>query len=85
MASSLFSFTFRTTPDYISDSLRLSNRLETRRCMQPEQFEKVMALREHTHNLRDYAPVSDVEDLFPGTYYLEKVDDKFRRSYARRV
>lgn len=35
----------------------------------------------HTAN---YVPQGSVEDLFPGTWYLTRVDDKHRREYARR-
>jgi hypothetical protein len=28
-------------------------------------------------------PTDPVEDLFPGTFYLDKVDEKFRRTYSR--
>ena len=31
-----------------------------------------------------YVPRGSVEDLFPGTWYLTRVDDKHRREYARR-
>lgn len=32
----------------------------------------------------NYIPRGVVEDLFPGTWYLIRVDDKHRREYARR-
>lgn len=32
----------------------------------------------------NYIPRGIVEDLFPGTWYLIRVDDKHRREYARR-
>lgn len=32
----------------------------------------------------NYVPRGSAEDLFPGTWYLTRVDDKFRREYARR-
>ena len=30
-----------------------------------------------------YTPHGSVEELFPGTWYLTRVDDKHRREYAR--
>jgi hydroxymethylglutaryl-CoA synthase len=44
-----------------------------------------MQLREKTHNMKSYTPTGSLEldNMFPGTYYLVEVDDKFRRSYAR--
>lgn len=32
----------------------------------------------------NYVPRGSVDDLFPGTWYLIRVDDKHRREYARR-
>lgn len=43
-----------------------------------------MSLRESTHNSKAYKPQSDVGALLPGTYYLVEVDDKYRRTYARK-
>jgi hydroxymethylglutaryl-CoA synthase len=39
-------------------------------------------LREHAHLQKNFKPVGDVATIAPGTYYLEEVDDKFRRKYA---
>jgi len=33
---------------------------------------------------KPFGPSDSVEDLFPGTFYLDKIDEKFRRTYARR-
>ncbi|GFR11548.1 hydroxymethylglutaryl-CoA synthase 1, partial [Trichonephila clavata] len=30
-----------------------------------------------------YTPIGSLEDLFPGTWYLEHVDDKHRRTYQQ--
>lgn len=32
----------------------------------------------------NYRPRGSVDDLFPGTWYLIRVDEKHRREYARR-
>jgi hydroxymethylglutaryl-CoA synthase len=58
-------------------------RLRERTTVPPVDFEKTMKLREETHHLAPYTPVGDVENLWPGTYYLATVDDKHRRTYAR--
>ena len=42
-----------------------------------------MELRETNHHKAPYTPVSSTDDLFPGTYYLTMVDDKYRRTYGR--
>ncbi len=67
------------------DTLQVSPRLEARTKIEPAVFDGIMALREGTHNARDYNPIGKVEsdNLFPGTYYLKKVDARFRREYGR--
>ena len=42
-------------------------------------------MREKHHNAKSYVPVSLVDNLFPKTYYLDRVDEKYRRFYKRKV
>jgi len=30
---------------------------------------------------KDYKPVGEVASLLPGTYYLESIDEEYRRTY----
>lgn len=84
-AASMFSITVDGSTSSIRDKLCLIERLKSRTQVEPAVFDDVMKLREDTHNQRNYCPVSSVCDstVFPGTYVLSKVDDKFRRSYKR--
>ncbi|KAJ1548863.1 hypothetical protein HK405_013729 [Cladochytrium tenue] len=88
LASSMFSFTVRGSTSEIAAALRVSSRLAARSRIPASTYDGIMALREGTHNARSYQPVSDVaapDAMFPGTYYLEAIDDKFRRTYSRWV
>jgi hydroxymethylglutaryl-CoA synthase len=40
-------------------------------------------LREAKHNAVDYTPSGPLENIWPGAYYLERVDSKYRRTYKR--
>lgn len=60
---------------------RLASRLE----VEPEEFVKTLTAREITHNKNNYSPSCSENELFPGTYYLTNVDEKFRRTYQRTV
>ena len=60
---------------------RLASRLQ----VEPEEFLKTLATRENTHNKNAYSPTCSEKELFPGTYYLTNVDDKFRRTYQRKA
>lgn len=42
---------------------------------------KMCELRHKTHLSKDFTPEGEVSTIAPGTYYLEKVDDMFRRQY----
>ncbi|XP_029474691.1 hydroxymethylglutaryl-CoA synthase, mitochondrial [Rhinatrema bivittatum] len=67
----------------VSSLSDLPARLASRKRVQPKEFEEIMKLREETHHLMNYVPQGSVTDLFPGTWYLDKIDDKYRRVYSR--
>lgn len=62
----------------------MRQRLDSRRKVSPAVFSENMKLREETHHLANYRPRGSADDLFPGTWYLTRVDEKHRREYARR-
>ncbi|XP_011172305.1 hydroxymethylglutaryl-CoA synthase 1 [Solenopsis invicta] len=59
------------------------SQLEGRHCVSPEEYTKVLALREKYWNVVPFTPQSSIDDMFPGTYYLTQVDEKYRRTYKR--
>ncbi|NWX99139.1 HMCS2 protein, partial [Nothoprocta ornata] len=75
LAASMFSF--RVLAD-------LPARLDARKRVAPQDFADIMKRREETHHLANHTPHGSAEDLFPGTWYLTRVDDKYRRLYARK-
>nr|CAG8566236.1 2878_t:CDS:2 [Entrophospora candida] len=88
LSSSFFSFQIKKSVKDISEKLNIKNRLDSRLIVQPEKFAKVMNSREETHGKKDFEPNGDNssidETMFEGTYYLEKIDSKWRRFYKRR-
>ncbi|CAG8662464.1 24875_t:CDS:10, partial [Racocetra persica] len=82
LASSFFSFQIVKSVDQIHKVLDIKNRLDSRVKSSPEEFNEVMRLREETHNKNDFDVVGDgssvEEAFFEGTYYLEKIDAKWR-------
>ncbi|KAJ1978794.1 3-hydroxy-3-methylglutaryl coenzyme A synthase [Dimargaris cristalligena] len=82
-AASMFSFRVKGSTAQMAKNLSLRDRLDSRTKVAPDAFDHIMSLRESTHQLRDYKPVGALESLFPGTYYLENIDSKFRREYKR--
>ncbi|EGF77294.1 hypothetical protein BATDEDRAFT_33695 [Batrachochytrium dendrobatidis JAM81] len=87
LASSFFSFTVRGSTESMAKHLNLSARLAARTVVDPNDFDQVMQLRQDVHNACDYQPqgIVDETNFFPGSFYLDKVDSKYRRTYKRFV
>lgn len=67
---------------YITKNLDFDHKLGAGRSIEsPEKYLEAIALREKAHLQKDFAPLGSVDHLAEGTYYLDKVDDKFRRTY----
>uniref|UniRef100_A0A5F9CMG2 Hydroxymethylglutaryl-CoA synthase n=1 Tax=Oryctolagus cuniculus TaxID=9986 RepID=A0A5F9CMG2_RABIT len=91
LAASLFSF--RVSQDaspgsplekLVSSISDLPKRLASRKRMSPEEFTEIMNQREQFYHKVNFSPPGDTKNLFPGTWYLERVDELHRRKYARR-
>ncbi|KAL6044255.1 hypothetical protein STEG23_019935, partial [Scotinomys teguina] len=91
LAASFFSF--RVSKDaspgsslekLVSSVSDLPKRLDSRRRMSPEEFTDIMNEREQFYHKVNFSPPGDTSNLFPGTWYLERVDEMHRRKYARR-
>ena len=52
----------------------------------PVLFKQVLILpqlREKNHNASNFTPEGSVDNIWPGAYYLEHIDHKYRRKYLR--
>jgi len=89
LASAMFSLKVTDKRDELEPLIRVVmdcyKHLDQRREIEPQDFVKTLELREKRYNAKSYSPESPVADLFPGTYYLSNVDDKFRRTYERKT
>ena len=81
LASSLFSLKVRGSVEEMQKKVNLQERLDTRRVVAPENYDEMCNMREKAHLKKNYSPEGSVETILPGTYYLTKVDDMFRRAY----
>ncbi|KAK2612646.1 hypothetical protein QQS21_001262 [Conoideocrella luteorostrata] len=82
LASSLFGLKVTGDLSAIVDKVNLMERLKQRHVATPEEYETACALREQAYGAKNYAPMGDVAGLATGTYYVDKIDDEFRRAYA---
>lgn len=90
LASAMFSFTVSNTETPTAQKLfsnlaDIPERLETRTEVAPGEFVKILEIREKTHHLNSYTPWQPSSDIANGAYCLLHVDEKFRRSYARKT
>eukprot|EP01125_Pyxidicula_operculata_P006161 TRINITY_DN2147_c0_g1_i1.p1 TRINITY_DN2147_c0_g1~~TRINITY_DN2147_c0_g1_i1.p1 ORF type:complete len:455 (-),score=95.00 TRINITY_DN2147_c0_g1_i1:58-1422(-) len=83
MAATMFSVVVRKSVDFIKKTSRVSQRLTERRFVDPKVFAQTLDLREKRVTECKYVPEGSLDDLFPGTFYLEKIDEKYRRYYKR--
>jgi len=84
MAASMFSLVVRGSVEFIKQKQKISKRLSQRNFVDPAEFTKLLGLREKHLLATKFVPEGPL-DFFPGTFYLEKVDDKHRRTYKRKV
>lgn len=63
----------------------IPERLKVRTEVQPNEFVNILEIREKTHHLNNHTPWQCASDVSVGTFCLLHVDEKYRRSYARRV
>lgn len=90
LASSMYSITI--SKDLGQDSaLRklveklsyVKTQLDARKSVDPIDYTKILASRETNCHSAPFVPKSSIEQMFPGTYYLQEIDDKHRRTYKR--
>jgi len=83
MAATLFSLQITGPVQEIKNKAQIVKRLQQRNFVDPKIFTHMLSLREKRVTGHSYVPEGPINDLFPGTFYLEKVDDKYRRYYKR--
>lgn len=87
LASSLYSVTITDNISEIENLVSklgdIKIKLDKREKSSPEQFAKMMEVREHNNHKAPYEPTGPIKNLFPGTYYLNNIDSMHRRTYER--
>ncbi|KAI1106608.1 hydroxymethylglutaryl-CoA synthase [Jackrogersella minutella] len=81
LAASFLSLRINGSTEQISKVLDIPNKLTSRRAVPPETYAAFCELRHQAHLQKNYTPKGDVSTLVSGTYYLDKVDDMFKRTY----
>lgn len=82
LASSLLSVQVKGDISNITKNLNFDHKLgEGRSIKSPQDYLKAIELREKAHLQKSFEPSGSIDHLVEGAYYLEKVDDKYRRFY----
>ncbi|TGZ81396.1 hydroxymethylglutaryl-CoA synthase [Ascodesmis nigricans] len=84
LASSLFSLKVKGDTTKFAEKLNLTERLASRRIVSPEVYDQTCDIRHQAHLQKNYEPKGDASTIAKGAYYLVKIDDMFRREYARK-
>jgi hydroxymethylglutaryl-CoA synthase len=84
LAATMFSFSVNSSLQAIRTASDVQNRLASRVAVDPQEYSQAMQLREQTHSKASYTPSDSPNNLFPGTYYLNLIDEMKRRFYKRR-
>ncbi|KAF8347918.1 hydroxymethylglutaryl-coenzyme A synthase C terminal-domain-containing protein [Amanita rubescens] len=82
-AASFFCIRVKGDTSEIREKLDLINRLASMKVASPEEFVDALKLREKNHNASSFTPEGSVDNIWPGAYYLEHIDHKYRRKYLR--
>jgi len=80
LAASMFRLTAsRDIPKNPELFARLSRRIK----LSPEEYTRRMQEREKNYSRKNYQTVDSLAEMLPGSVYLDRVDDKWRRFYTR--
>ena len=83
-ASSFYTMTVKGDTTEIRDKMDLVNRLANMKVVPCQEYVEAMLLREKNHNAGQYTPTGSLDNIWPGAYYLEEIDAKYRRKYGRK-
>ncbi|KAJ3495716.1 hypothetical protein NLJ89_g10582 [Agrocybe chaxingu] len=82
-AASVFLARVKGDTTEIRQKMDLLDRLSKMKVVPPQEFVDALQLREKNHNAVSYTPEGSVDNIWPGSYYLDSVDSKYRRKYLR--
>jgi len=82
LAASMFSLHITSPVSQIVERINMMERLRLRTQISSEEYIQVMSLREKAHGQKDYTPVTPIDVIETGCYYLKYINDQFQRFYA---
>ncbi|KAI9064034.1 hydroxymethylglutaryl-CoA synthase [Trametes sanguinea] len=83
LASSFYTIKVKGDTSEIREKMDLLARLDAMKVVPCQEYVDALALREKNHNAGSYTPTGSLDNIWPGAYYLESIDSKYRRFYIR--
>ncbi|WVN86342.1 hydroxymethylglutaryl-CoA synthase [Cryptococcus depauperatus CBS 7841] len=80
-AASFFAIRVNGSTKEIAEKLSLKERLASMDVRPCQEYVDALNLREENHNAIKYTPQGTIDNIWPGSYYLEGIDDLYRRTY----
>ncbi|KAH9951051.1 hydroxymethylglutaryl-CoA synthase [Amylocystis lapponica] len=84
LASSFFTIRVKGDTSEIQKKMDLVNRLASMEVVPCQTYVDALTLREKNHNADSYVPEGSLDNIWPGGFYLESIDSKYRRKYGRK-
>ena len=82
-ASSYYCIRVKGDTTEIREKMDLLNRLASMKVVPCQEYVDALKLREKNHNAGSYIPEGSIDNIWPGAFYLENIDEKYRRKYGR--
>ncbi|KAF7370491.1 3-hydroxy-3-methylglutaryl coenzyme A synthase [Mycena sanguinolenta] len=82
-AGSYWTLRIKGDTSEIAAKMDLLNRLKKMKVVPCQEFVDALELREKNHNAVNFTPEGSVDNIWPGAYYLDSVDEKYRRKYVK--
>ncbi|KAB5589515.1 Zinc metalloprotease [Ceratobasidium theobromae] len=83
-AASIYALRIARSPEHIIRNMDLVRRLNSMRVTSVDKYILAIEMRQQNHNKAGSVPQGSIDNLFDGIYYLDGIDEQYRRSYARR-
>jgi hydroxymethylglutaryl-CoA synthase len=84
LTSSLFLLNVQSSVAQIVNTLAVQERLEARIEISPAEFLNHVTRTEEVSHLSDYTPLSNLEFIVPHSFYLDNIDQNYKRSYSQK-
>ncbi|KAJ6496201.1 hydroxymethylglutaryl-coenzyme A synthase C terminal-domain-containing protein [Mycena sanguinolenta] len=82
-AASFWTLRIKGDTSEIARKMDLLSRLAKMKVVSCQEFTDALQLREKNHNAVNFTPEGSIDNIWPGAYYLDSVDEKYRRKYTK--